>query len=137
MFISQGEAKSVLDVVPRTQEYSSVYLAMILTNSSRNSRTVYHTDLGELICNLHDGHDFILGKVVSTEDEIKTSGGAVFHNGKMVGWATEIEVEAINMIRNTYTGGVILVDAPGGEEGRVALEITNEKAKVTPIVNGD
>ena len=137
VLICPGEAKSILDVAPRIDKYSSVYLSGIFENSNRNSRMVYHTNMGDVICALHDGHDFILAKALSTKDEIKTSGGAVFHNGKMVGWATEIEVEAINMIRNTYTGGVILVDAPGGEEGRVALEITNEKAKVTPIVNGD
>jgi len=137
IFISQGEAKSILDVVPRTQEYSSVYLAMILTNSSRNSRTVYHTDLGELICNLHDGHDFILGKVVSTEDEIKTSGGAVFRKDKMVGWATEMEMEAIHFIRNRYEGGILTVSTPEGEEGLIALEITSAKSRITPVIKGD
>ena len=138
IFISQGEAKSILDVIPRTQEYSSVYLSRILDNASKNSRVVYHTDMGEVICSLHDGHAFILAKVLATKDEIKTSGGAVFRNGKMVGWATEMEVEAIHYIRNRYEGGVLTVNTPKGEEeGRVALEITDVKTKITPIINGD
>lgn len=137
VMICPGEAKSILDVVPRIDKYSSVYLSGIFDNSSRNSRMVYHTNMGDVICALHDGHDFVLAKVISTKDENKASGGAVFHNGRMAGWATEMEVEAINLIRNTYEGGVITVDTPKGEEGRVAMEITNEKAEITPIVNGD
>lgn len=117
VFISQQEAKSILDVQPRIEDYSAIYLAKMPENSRKNSRMAHKTDLGEAINNIHRGHDFILPKVVATKDEIKTSGAAAFKEGKMVGWISELELEAIKFIRNLYLGGVVTVQIPGEKTG--------------------
>ena len=137
VFISVGQAKSVLDVTPRIADYSSLYLKQIPRNAVRNSRIVNKVDLGEVIQSNHAGFDFVLPKVVPTKDEIKASGGAVFKEGRMVGWASEIELEAIKYIRNIYLGGVITIEAPDHKGGLVAMEVTSAKTKVTPVIQDD
>lgn len=90
--------------------------------------------LGELIINIHSGLDFVLPKVEAIKDEIKSSGGAAIKNGKMVGWLTELELEAVKLMRNLYRGGVITVRTPGEEEGLNVLEVTKAKSTIKPSI---
>ncbi len=138
VFISQGEAKKILDVIPRMEDYSSLYLARLPKNAVRNSRMVHKLDLGEAVVNIHGGYAFVLPKVQATKDEIKSSGGAAFKGDRMVGWISELEMEALKFIRNLYMGGVVTVKAPGFENGMVTLEITKARSRVTPLIeDGD
>ncbi len=137
IFISAGEAKKILDTVPRIEDYSSMYLSALPRNATKNSRMIHKTDLGEVINNIHGGNAFVLPKVESTKDEIKTSGGAVFKGDKMVGWLGELELEALKFIRNLYKGGVVTVKVPGTENGIATLNITRAQSKVIPIIEGE
>jgi Ger(x)C family germination protein len=137
VFISVGQAKSLLDVVPRIEDYSSTYLSKIPMNAAKTSRIVLKTDLGEVIQSIHAGFDFVLPKVVPTKDEIKASGAAAFKEGRMVGWVSEIELEAIKFIINRYQGGVVTISSPEHEGGLVAMEITSSKAEVIPLIQND
>ncbi|NLY43939.1 MAG: Ger(x)C family spore germination protein [Clostridiaceae bacterium] len=134
VFICPGQAKSILDVQPRIEDYSAIYLAMLPMNATRNSRVIYKTDLGEVISNIHEGNDFVLPRIISIKDEIKASGGAVFKKDKMVGWLNEIELEGYKFVRNTYQNGVITVKIPNKERGIASMEISNAKSKITPII---
>ncbi|MCK9276230.1 MAG: Ger(x)C family spore germination protein [Syntrophales bacterium] len=137
VFISEGQAKSILDVTPKIQDYSSVYLNKIPMNATKNSRMISKTDLGEVIKSIHAGLDFVLPKVIATVDEIKTSGGAAFKNGRMVGWVSELEVEAIKFIQNDYSGGVISIPSPEHEGGIVVMEVTSAQTKVKPVIQNN
>lgn len=136
IFISPGYAKSILDVTPRIEDYPSVYLAEIPLNSSVSARIIYRTDLGEAVQNIQAGLDFILPKVESTKDELKVCKAVVFKGDKMVGELSELEIEALKLIRNVYKGGVITAQNPADTEGIIALEVTKVKSKIIPVVNG-
>lgn len=135
--ISDGEAKKILDVVPRIEDYSSLVLARLPLNSTVNSRIIHETDLGRAIASIHDRDDFLLPRVEATKDEIKSSGAAVFKENKMVGWATPIEVEYIAHIRGSYEGGLITAKDPNNEEAIITLEITSSRRKITPIIENN
>jgi len=137
VFITPDQAKSILDVSPRIEDYSSIYLAKLPMNADKNSRMVEKTDLGEIINRMHAGYDFLLPAVIATKDEIKTNGAAVFANRKMVGWINGIEVEAIKLMVGTYKGGVIPIHAPDDEDGIISIEVTKAKSHITPIITED
>lgn len=136
VFISPGYAKSILDVTPRIEDYPSVYLAKIPLNSSVSAKIIYRTDLGEAVQNIQAGLDFILPKVEGTKDELKVSKAIVFKGDKMVGELSELEIEALKMIRGNYKGGVITTQNPDDAKGIIALEVTKVKSKIVPEVNG-
>jgi Ger(x)C family germination protein len=137
IFISQGEAKSVLEVKPKVADFASIYLTRLPMNATKNSRMIHKTDLGEVIQSIHAGFDFILPMTRITDDEIKASGGAAFKKDKMVGWVSELEIEAIKLIRNLYLGGVIIINSPDQKGGIVVMEVVSAKSKITPLINGD
>jgi len=99
---------------------------------------VHKVDLGAAVTNIHGGYAFVLPRVQATKDEIKASGGAAFKGDRMVGWLSELEVEALKFIRNLYLGGVVAIKVPGFEKGIVTLEITKARSRITPLIeDGD
>lgn len=137
IFVSKDDAKSILNIEPKMEEFSSIYLTNILLNSRTNSRIIHKADLGEVIKSIHAGLDFVLPMTQVEDDEIKASGGAAFHNGKMVDWVSELEMEAFKLIRNLYLGGVESISAPEREQGIITMEVTRAKSKITPVITGD
>ncbi|HHU48296.1 MAG TPA: Ger(x)C family spore germination protein, partial [Clostridiales bacterium] len=137
VYISQGEAKAVLDVKPRVEEYSSIYLAEMPTNATKSSRIVHHTDLGQVIQLIHNNLSFVLPIARPTKDEIKISGAAAFKGDKMVGWVSELETEAIKLLRNLYEGGIVTVQSPEQKGAIEVLDVTKTKTKITPVIRND
>ncbi|NLB43079.1 MAG: Ger(x)C family spore germination protein, partial [Clostridiales bacterium] len=137
ILVTKGEAKSALSVEPKIEDYSSIYLASIPINARSNSRIIHKTDLGEVIKSIHAGFDFVLPMTEVADNEIKASGGAAFKYGKMVGWVSELEIDAIKLIRSLYLGGVITVSSPEHGQGIVTMEVTSAKSNITPVITGD
>ncbi|AOT70231.1 Ger(x)C family spore germination protein [Geosporobacter ferrireducens] len=137
VFITPGEAKTVLDVQPRIEDYPAMYLAQLPFNASKTSRILHKTDLGEMSELLHAGADFVLPRVVATKDEIKDAGAAVFKGDKMVGWLGELDTIYLKWVRDAVLGGVIVVSMPNDPESVVTLEIKSAKTKVRPKVEGN
>ncbi|MGI6777270.1 MAG: Ger(x)C family spore germination protein [Acetivibrionales bacterium] len=131
LFICPGEAKKVLDVNPRIEDFSSIYLSKISMNAKFNSRIPHEIDLGEALMRMHLGMDFILPKAVATKDEIKKSAAAVFKGDKMVGWIDDLEMESVKLIRNNYLGGVVTAEDPYSDNRITALEVSRAKTKIT------
>ncbi len=138
IFITPGEAKKVLDMTPRIEDYSSIYLANLLQNAQRTSRIPDLMDLGELSERLHNNIDFVLPKVVATKDELKIGGAAIFKGEKMLGWLGEIDTIFAKFIVDTVKGQVIIIEDPRGHGGLAALEVLNSNTKVRPkMENGN
>ncbi|MGE4283252.1 MAG: Ger(x)C family spore germination protein [Clostridia bacterium] len=137
LFIAPGEAKKIINVAPRIEDYPSLYLAGLSTNFERTARMVYVADLGQISENLHAGIDFVLPRVVATKDEIKNAGAAVFKGDKMVGWLGEIDVIFLLWVRNYVQGGVIVIEDTHEHKGLVTLEVLKVDTKVRPMVEGD
>lgn len=136
IFITPGEAKDILDVQPRIEDYPAMYVAQLPFNASKTSRILHKTDLGEISEGLHAGDDFVLPRVVVTKDEIKDAGAAVFKGDKMVGWLGELDTIYLKWVRDAVLGGVVVVAMPNDPEGVVTLEIESAKTKVRPKVDG-
>ena len=52
----------------------------------------------------------------------------------MVGWVSEVELEAIKMMRNIYIGGVLTVAIPDTKARQLLMEITKSKCKIKPVI---
>jgi len=136
VYITKGEAKKVLDVRPRIEDYSSIYLAKITDNAVKSARIIYKTDLGELVKSIHLGLDSTLPIVEGTKDEIKEAGIAILKDDKMVGSTTGDHLESIKYISNLHKGGVETAKIPGRENAIATLEVKNVKTKTTPKISG-
>jgi len=137
VFITPGEAKAVLDVIPRIEDYSSLYLVKLPRGAEKTSRIAHLTDLGVVSQNIHSKLPFTLPRVISTKDEIKDAGVAIFKEDEMVGWLGEIDTIWAKWIRDLAIGGLVVVDSPNEEGKLLAVEIVKVNTKVRPLVVKD
>ncbi|HHV71842.1 MAG TPA: Ger(x)C family spore germination protein [Clostridia bacterium] len=138
IYISSGEAKSVLDVEPRVEDFSSTYLANLAVHSRINGKILEKTDLGETMENIHAGNAFMLSRVEPTKDEIKNAGVALFNSKSfMVGWLDGLELEGVKFIRNLYEGGIVTAENPEYPGSVIVLEVKKVKSRIVPIVNNN
>lgn len=137
VFITPGEAKAILDVIPRIEDYSSMYLAKLPLGASKTSRIADLTDLGVVSQNIHHEVDFTLPRVTATKDEIKDAGVAIFKGDKMTGWLGEIDTIWAKWIRDLVKGGVVVVESPNEKGKLVTVEIVNVSSKVRPHIQND
>lgn len=137
VFITEGDAKKVLDVIPRIEDYASIYLAKTVSNARINAQMIHWTDLGKAVQSIYSGTDFTLPHVKVSGDEVMNKGAAIFKGDKMVGWIDGSDVEAGKLIRNLTIGGLITAKMPGGKDSIMALEVVKAKTKVTPVIQGN
>ncbi len=134
IFVAEGSAKKILEVVPQEEDHSATYLFELPINADKNSRIAYKHNLGEAMNCLRAGDAFVLPKVEASKDEIKIKGGALIKEGKMAGWADELDIEVTNIIADRYKGGTVVGRLPGSKEGIIVMEVTSAKTKTTPII---
>lgn len=137
VFVTPGTAYSILQVTPKIEDYSALYLRSLPENASKTSRMPHITDLGVVSERLHTDIDFALPKIISSREEIKSVGGAVFKKDKMVGWMNELQMNYLKWVDNIVKGGTITISAFSNEEKIIALELCKVKTNVKPIVKGD
>lgn len=137
IFVTQGDAKAVLDVIPRIEDYSSIYLAKIINNARSTAKMIHWTDLGKAAQLLYQGDDFALAHVQVSKDEVKNIGAGVFREDKLVGWINGTEVEAGKLISDLYIGGTIISSLTLDQKGFITLEVTKAQTNITPQVVND
>jgi spore germination protein len=137
LFITPGKADAILKVSPKIDDYSALYLRSLIKGSEKTSSILHKTDLGEVSKALHGNHDFVLPRVVGTDEEIKDSGCAVFKNDKMVGWLDEVKTAYTKWIADAVKGDSVVIQLPDSIDETITLEVAKLKTKKTPIINGD
>jgi len=95
LFITDGDAKKALDVIPRIEDYASIYLTKMPRSARVNGEILHWMDLGQAVQAIYSGEDFELPALEVTEYEVMNKGAALFKNDKMVGWADGKDVEII------------------------------------------
>lgn len=137
VFITPQNAFEFLEVSPKIDDYSAMYLASLPLNAYKTSRMAHKTDLGEVVASLHIKRDFALPMVVCNKEEIKSAGAALFKEGKMVGWLGEIETAYAKWITDVALGGEVVIDTPNRPNEQLTLEIKNVKTDIKPIIKGE
>lgn len=138
VFVTSGEARKVLDIEPKIDDYSAMYVAALTENIGKSARMPHKTDLGKMAENLHGNRAFILPRVTTDSEEVKYAGGAVFKEGKMLGWLGELDINYSKWAADAVKGGTIVVPMPDHPGDLITLEIYKVDTKVRPEVsNGD
>lgn len=135
VFVTPGEARKAFDIEPKLDDYSAIYIASLTENSTKTSKMPHKTDLGKMAAALHEKRAFILPRLKVSEEEVKYAGGAVFKDGKMLGWLDEKDISYLEWASNTVRGGTIVVHMPDHRGGLVTLEIYSVNTKVRPNIS--
>ncbi|MCG5252252.1 Ger(x)C family spore germination protein [Brevibacillus agri] len=108
VFISNGPAKSIIEVKPKTEKLPALYINSIGENIDRNARMLPEVRVGDVHEELLNPFSFVIPRVRAEKNEIKMAGSAVFSNrNQMVGFLGEEETEGLNFLTGNINGGLL------------------------------
>ena len=109
LFISQGEARQVLETKDPREPLVSVYLNQML-NTLTNTARVVKQNFQDSLRNLENNGDTVLPRVRTSGTEVVIAGGALIKDYKMIAWLGENETRAVAFLYNNISGGLITVN---------------------------
>ncbi len=136
VFITPQPAYTVLEVVPKIDDYASVYLKNITNNFKKTSRIAYKVDIGQVSENIRNNMDYILPRVIASKEEVKVEGSSIIKKDKFVGSIGEIDTANVEWIKDIAKGGAVVISMPGNPDELLTLELKRMNSKVRPIING-
>jgi Ger(x)C family germination protein len=137
VFITPQPAYTILDVIPKIDDYASIYVRNLTNNFKKTARIAYKADIGEVSENIHSNRDYILPRVIASKEEVKIEGSAVIKKDKFVGSLGEVDTANVDWIKDLAKGGSLTIKMPGNPNERLTLELKKLKSKVRPVVDGE
>ncbi len=138
ILVSTVTAGEILDVNSETEKFPAVNISNLVEASSFTSdfKAVNLQDFTARLMSKTTSPIAPLISIVTQGDEkaVYVSGMAVFKGDRMVGTLTPIESRGLLWTINEVKSGVIDVDSPDGD-GKVSLEITSTKSKMSSEIN--
>lgn len=109
VMISEGEARSILDVKPQNKQMPVMYINSVANNYFKNLGMLPEEVVGDIHEFLLLDQSFVLPRISSNKNEVKITGSAVFHGAskRMVGFLGNEETAGLNIIRNQAISGVL------------------------------
>ncbi|KQL45718.1 spore gernimation protein [Brevibacillus choshinensis] len=108
VYIAKGDAKSVIEVRPKTEKLPSLYIDSVGENIDKNSRMLPDIRLGDVHQQLLNNFSFAIPRITAEKQEVKIAGAAVFDtDNHMVGFLGEEETEGLNFLTGKVRGGVV------------------------------
>jgi spore germination protein len=137
VFITPQPAYTVLEVVPKIDDYAAIYLRNLTNTFKESARIAYKVDIGQVSENIHSNMDYILPRVITTKEEIKIEGCSIIKKDKLVGSLGEVDTAYVEWIKDLAKGGSLTIKMPGHPDERLTLELKKLKSKVRPVINGE
>ncbi|QRG66381.1 Ger(x)C family spore germination protein [Brevibacillus choshinensis] len=108
VYISKGDAKSIMDVKPKTEKLPALYIDSVGKNNDRNARMLPDIRLGDVHQQLLNHFSFAIPRITAEKQEVKLAGAAVFNaDNQLVGFLGEEETEGLNFLTGKVRGGVL------------------------------
>lgn len=141
VYVSEGKAKEILEVVPRLETYSSEVLREVSNKLIGMQVTIQ--DVDEMLTDITGAVAIPYVKIKSEKPlegkKIKfphIDGTAIFHRDKMVGTITESETRGILWLRDEIKGYTVSVGLEG-EKGLVSLNPVSANVRLKPKIEKD
>ncbi|MEC0209335.1 Ger(x)C family spore germination protein [Paenibacillus ehimensis] len=111
VFVTEGEARNLLNVEPSNEKLPVMYINSVSENSGKNARILPETKLGDIHEYLLGQRSFVVQRMMSAEDrhEVKLEGAAVIRgeNSQMAGALGPEETEGLNLLTGKFRTGIV------------------------------
>ncbi len=127
VFVMEGEANKIVDVVPKFDVFLVAYISGIEDNQKYIS-AIHRSSLDKLIRNLvnSDG-DAVIPKISASKEEVKIAGGGVLKDYVLAGYIDDIQARALGWIIGDAQGGMVEINIKGAP---VTFRFYNFKTKM-------
>ncbi|WP_163539926.1 Ger(x)C family spore germination protein [Gracilibacillus sp. YIM 98692] len=127
--VTEGEAKSLLEINPENEKLPAMYINEVLKKNAKSIEVMDPVTMGVLQQYLLTKSSYVLPMLLSEENEINSEGGAVFHGqeNKMIGTLSNDEMKGLNFIKGKVNGGIVNLEVDGQS---VIYEIKNARSQI-------
>ncbi|NLY46394.1 MAG: Ger(x)C family spore germination protein [Tissierella sp.] len=137
VFISEGEAKDILDIKMEQDKISSFGITKMIEGIQRYDET-YSIRVLDLVCMIMDEGTTPVLPILKIEGSDKSrlllKGLAILDNEKYIGELNETETRGYTWIRGKFKNTFIEVDT---EDGLAILNMSNIRYKLKPQIKGE
>lgn len=142
LYVSEGEAKEILSLVPPLERYSGEALRKLTKVESGTKTTLRDVDIA-LMGNSESVSMPYIKELESTDQTRKPhetipviEGAAILKKGKMVGTLNKEESRGLLWLKNQVKRSTISIQLEG-EEGKITMTPTLGKSEFDPLIEGD
>lgn len=138
LYVTSGQARSLLEYIPPSQEAGGVYLASIARLHTRNIHVAgARTDLGFTDHYLDDGTDIILLRIEMDDKVVKLGGAALFNKDQFIGYADDYAISGRKFIAGTEKSAIITIPCPKHGEHQIVFELYRHDTRLHPKISGN
>lgn len=138
LYVTAGQARSLLEYNPPSKEAGGLYLAGLSRLHTRNIHVAgSHTDLGFIIQYIDNNMDIVLPRMEIEDKVVKLGGLALFKKDQFIGYADEYAVAGRKFIAGTEKSAIITVPSPDHPERQVIFELYRHDTRLRPHIDGD
>ncbi len=138
IFITPGEAHTLLTVQPPTGEPGGIFLANVARRQSKDIHlSTARTDLSFASKAIDNNGDMAFPVLEPAGEGMKVKGAALFKRGKFLGYGDEYFVRGVRLIRGTEKSTVISFECPCHPGYITTFELFRHQTMLRPHVDGD
>ncbi|HWR43497.1 Ger(x)C family spore germination protein [Sporomusa sp.] len=139
LFVTPGDARSILEYKPPSGEPNGLFLGNMARNYAKNPHVVgTHEDIGFTTVRLDNKAPLVLPKIELADDIIKLGGSAVIKkNGRLAGYLDEYDTMAERFIVGLEKSAIITTSCTDHPDYVYAFELFRHDTRLNPHVSGD
>jgi spore germination protein KC len=141
LYVSEGKAKEILEIVPNLERYSAEVLREI--SNYRIGLQITIQDVDEMLTGITQAAALPYVKIKTQQPSegkpikyVHIDGTAVFHKDKMVGTLTEAETRGVLWLRDEIKGYTVSVEVED-EKGLVSLNPVSARVSLIPQIHDE
>lgn len=138
VYITSGNAKSLLEFEPPTGEPGALFFTGAARNVIKNPYlATAGVNLGYVIRSLDNKSDFILPRIEIEGKEVKITGMAMFRKEHFVGYASNYAIKGIKLLRGLEKSALITTECPDQPGEFITFELFRQDTILEPHTDGD
>lgn len=138
IYITSGNAKSLLEFEPPTGEAGGLFFTGAARNVGKNPHlATAGVDIAYVARALDNKSDFILPHIEMEGKEPKISGMAMFQKDRFVGYVSDYTVKGIKLLRGLEKSALITTECPDHPGEVITFELFRHDTILQPHVDGD
>jgi spore germination protein KC len=137
LFITPGDARSIIEYRPKGGDAGGLYLSGIGRNQANNQHIVYRSDLGFTQETLANKADAVLPRLELTDKVLKAGGSAAFRQGQFIGYLDEYATMGLKLIRGAERNTTLTITSPEQPQNVLVFQSYRHDTKLIPYVEGE
>ena len=138
IYVTSGQARSLLEYIPPSKEAGGLYLAEIIENHPRNTHVGgARTDLGFIIQYLDNNRNFNIPRIEMANKVVKLGGAAMLKKDNFIGYADEYAIAGWKFIVGTEKSAIVTIPCPDHPDHQVVFQLYRHDTRLQPHVDGD